>query len=139
MTKSTYLVAFNSQLDEFIKDVKIVLADHYEVIMACHAMTALKLISKTLIMNVWYERITSVYMDKINDKDYQFFLEKDYADDLKGNGYATQISAGINKIRNHLRELDDTSKETVLKYVENLCRLSKLHFEEQIYNDAPNT
>ena len=78
-------------------------------------------------------------MDKINDKDYQFFLEKDYADDLKGNGYATQISAGINKIRNHLKALDMKDKETVLKYVENLCRLSKLHFEEQIYNDAPNT
>ena len=28
--ESTYLEAFNSQVDEFIKDVKIVLADYYK-------------------------------------------------------------------------------------------------------------
>jgi hypothetical protein len=126
---STYLEAFNSQLDEFIKDIKIVLANHYEVTLACHAITGLKIINKTLIISVWHEGITLVYMDQINAKDYEFFLEKDYSQDLKGNSYADQITAGINKIRNHLRKLNEEDKETVLKYVENLCRLSNLYYE----------
>ena len=127
--KSTYLEAFNSQLDEFIKDIKIVLAKHYEVTLACHAITGLKIINKTLIISVWHEGITLVYMDQINAKDYEFFLEKDYGQDLKGNSYADQINAGINNIRNHLRNLNEEDKATVLKYVENLCRLSNLYYE----------
>ena len=127
--KSTYLVAFNSQLDEFIKDIKIVLAAHYEVTLACHAITGLKMINKTLIIGVWHSAITEVYMEQIKAKDYEFFLEKDYGNDLKGNSYADQINAGINNIRGHLRELNEADKETVLKYVENLCRLSNLYYE----------
>jgi len=127
--KSPYLEAFNKQLNEFIKDIKIVLADHYEVTLACHAITGLKMINKTLIISVWHEGITLVYMDKIKAKDYEFFLEKDYGNDLKGNSYADQINVGINNIRGHLRNLNETDKETVLKYVENLCRLSNLYYE----------
>jgi len=127
--KSTYLEAFNSQLDEFIKDIKIVLAAHYEVTLACHAITGLKMINKTLIIGVWHSAITEVYMEQIKAKDYEFFLEKDYGKDLKGNSYADQINVGINNIRGHLRNLNETDKETVLKYVENLCRLSNLYYE----------
>ena len=125
--KSTYLEAFNSQVDEFIKDIKVVLADYYEVTLACHAITGLKALSSTLIINVWYDKVTLVYMDQINAKDYQFFLEKDYIQDLKDNSYADQINAGINKIRNRLRELDEKDKEKVLKYVENLTKISDLY------------
>jgi len=125
-----YLETFNNQLDEFIKDIKKVLPDHYDVKLGCHALTGLKILSKTLIINVWYERITLIYMDKINAKDYEFFLEKDYGQDLKDNNFAAQITSGINKIRNHLRELGTEDKETVLKYVENLCELSNLYCGE---------
>ena len=128
-SQSTYLDAFNCQLDEFIKDVKLVLADHYEVLIACTAILGLKTINSTMIINVWYERVTLVYMDQINAKDYQFFLEKDYVKDLRDNSYASQINVGINKIRNRLRELDQEDKAKVLKYVENMCNLSKLYFE----------
>ena len=130
MSESTYLNAFNSQIDEFIKDIRIVLADYYEVLLACTVIVGLKALSSTMIINVWYERVTLVYMDKINAKDYQFFLEKDYIEDLKDNSYAAQINTGINKIRNRLRELDEEDKAKVLKYVENLCHLSKLYFKE---------
>ena len=74
--KSPFLEAFNNQLNEFIKDIKTVLADHYEVTLACHAITGLKMINKTLIISVWHEGITLVYMDKIKAKDYEFFLEE---------------------------------------------------------------
>ena len=48
---------------------------------------------------------------------------------MKGNSYADQINVGINNIRGHLRDLNEADKETVLKYVENLCRLSNLYYE----------
>ena len=125
--KKTYLDAFNNQLDEFIKDLKVVLSDYYEVTLACHAIAGLKMLSAAMIIKVWHEKITLVYMTQITAKDYNFFLEKDYSKDLEENTYAVQINEGINKIRSHLSSLNDDEKAKVLKYVENLCRLSNLY------------
>lgn len=127
LLKTTYLEAFNTQLDEFIKDLKVVLSDYYEVTLACHAITGLKMLSSKMIIKVWHEKITLMYLEQITAKDYNFFLEKDYSKDLEENTYAVQINNGINKIRSHVSSLNDKEKAKVLKYVENLCRLSNLY------------
>ena len=80
-----------------------------------------------MIINIWYRYVCEKYETEINNENIEYFLEKDYSEDLQKNANASQVLQGIDKIRAPLRQLDQDNKKQCLQYLKNLNQLSKIY------------
>ena len=64
---------------------------------------------------------------KIENGDINFFVEKNYDKDLKYYDTDNTIKEKIDLLRNPVRLMNQTEKEKVLKYVQNLKKIADLY------------
>ena len=82
-----------------------------------------------MIISVWYRYICQKYEAEIEAENLEYFLEKDYAEDLKMDQQAAnKVLEGIDKIRTPLRQLDESNKKKSIQYLKNLNQLSKIYY-----------
>ena len=85
------------------------------------------LIRKTnpkLIINVFHTYFYLKYDEQIQNNNIQFFIDKDYKDDLTENKNFDKIIESINRLRNPIRLMNEEDKIKTIKYLQNLCKLS---------------
>ena len=70
--------------------------------------------------------VTDKYADQIEAGDIEYFLNKDFTEDASGN-YTPSIDSVIQELRATVRRMSDENKAVSLKYIQNLCKLSKLY------------
>ena len=81
-----------------------------------------------MIVSVWYRYICIKYETEIEKENLEYFLTKDYSNDLKmDEGATNKVLDGIDKIREPLRHLDPTNKKKTIQYLKNLNQLSKIY------------
>jgi hypothetical protein len=127
--KSLLLSAFNMQFFEFIEDIQTVLSEDISIKKAKMAFVMIKKVNPTLIIKIWNTYICSKYETEINNNNINFFIEKDYKKDLKYVNSSDDIICNIDKLREPIRNMSKENQEKSLKYVKNLCILSKLYME----------
>ena len=127
--KSLLLNAFNTQLFEFIEDIELVFNEDNSVKRAKAGLVMIKKINPTLTIRIWYNYICSKYESEINNDNIDFFLEKDYKKDLVYMNQSEQIISSIDKFREPIKNMSKENQEKSLKYVKNLCILSKLYMQ----------
>tara|TARA_E500000178_G_C16882449_1_gene689655 strand:+ start:426 stop:821 length:396 start_codon:yes stop_codon:yes gene_type:complete len=125
--KSLYLQTFNKHFLEFIDDVESIFSDNKDILAAKEALIYLKKSNPTILVQVWYEYVCKKYETQINNNDYDFFINKNYDEDLKGSPQIKKILEGIDRVRGLLKDLDDKNKEKTFEYVKNLCTLSNYY------------
>ncbi len=79
-----------------------------------------------MIITTWKTMVTDKYADQIEAGDIEYFLTKDYTDDASGN-YTPTVDSVIQELRTTVRRMSDENKAVSLKYIQNLCKLSKLY------------
>ena len=130
MDKGTILKAFNNQFEEFIEDVEILFPDNNDIRTTKTALNMMRKANPKRLCDVWFRYIYTKYGDEINNGNIEYFLSKDYSNDLKmDEGSINKVLEAIDKIRNSLRDLDTENKKKCLQYLQNLNQLS------QIYNN----
>ena len=67
------------------------------------------------------------YKGVIDNGNLDFFIEKDYADDLSNVNRSEDIISMIDNIRKPIKEMDEVNKKHSLKYIQNLCKLSEIY------------
>ena len=70
-------------------------------------------------MNVYLK-----YNDKFQENNLDFFIDKDYQDDLTECNNAEKIIQCIDRLRNSIRMMNHDDKQKTIKYLQNLCKLS---------------
>ena len=78
----------------------------------------------------WKDTVVIPYRDEINRGELDFFLNKNYDDDLKylnNDTKAKRIMKGINNLRDPIKRMSDINKEKSMKYVQNLTKLAGLY------------
>ena len=88
-------------------------------------LRAAKKANPKLIMSVWYESIVQKYDAQIEKGDIDFFVTKEYGEDVSGN---SNILSGIDRIRKPVQEMPVEEQEKAMKYVQNLTKLCKLYY-----------
>jgi len=78
-----------------------------------------------MIITTWKTMVTDKYADQIEAGDIEYFLTKDYAEDA-GN-YTPSVDSVIQELRATVRRMSEENKAISLKYIQNLCKLSKLY------------
>jgi hypothetical protein len=126
-TKSASLKAFNTHFDEFIEDIINVFPDNNDIKSAQNMVIMTRKANVTLIVKVWYSYIYGPYKDRIDSGDLDFFITKDYCEDLNGISNASDIMKSIDSLRSPINDMSLANKAHSLKYVQNLCKLSELY------------
>ena len=127
--KSLLLNAFNTQLFEFIEDIEHVISEDNSIKKAKTALIMIKKVNPVLIIKIWYNYICTKYETEINNDNIDFFVEKDYKKDLVYVNYSDDIINNIDKLREPVRNMSKENQEKSLRYIKNLCILSKLYMQ----------
>ena len=129
LDKSLLLNAFNTQLFEFIEDIEHVISEDNSIKKAKTALIMIKKVNPVLIIKIWYNYICTKYETEINNDNIDFFVEKDYKKDLVYVNYSDDIINNIDKLREPVKNMSKENQEKSLRYIKNLCILSKLYMQ----------
>jgi len=131
----SFLKAFNNHLKEFITDITTVLPKDSELRTTKFFLEGLIKIKPSQIIKAWKLYIIEPYKLQINKGDYNFFLNKDYTNDIDkawDDGNSNDILTAISRIRIKLKNLDEIDKKKTIKYVQNLSKLCELYYKDKL-------
>ena len=108
MSKSLLLKAFNKHFFQFLDDIILFFPDNVDLVTSRQYFDTIKVANPTLILKIWHKYIYTPYNEKIEAGDLEFFIEKDYAEDLKNMKNNEKILKVINtSLRDPLRLMNE--------------------------------
>ena len=128
--KSTLLTAFNGQIEEFLEDIVILFPENRDIKTSKTAIVMMKQANPKMLLSVWYRYIYMKYAEKIEEENIDYFLNKDYTEDvakLEKNSSGSSIIESINKLKGPLKELDEENTSKCIQYLKNLNNLSNMY------------
>ena len=125
--KSTVLKTFNIQFFSFLDDIIKVFPDKDELKVGKKSFETIKRANPTIIIKIWFSHVYSVYRESINNGDVEYFIQKDYQDDLQSLANNGEVLKIINTLRQPIGEMDDVNKQHTVKYLQVLSKLSELY------------
>jgi len=129
MDKSSILKGFNNHFMEFVNAVRDYFSNNKDVRATGVALEGIRKVNPKLIMNIWKEYIVDVYSNEIEAGEIEFFINKEYKNDLNDLQNSNSVLEAIEKLRDPVKAMPDEDQEKVMKYIQNLTNLSKLYFQ----------
>lgn len=128
MDKTTILKAFNNQFEEFLDDVEVIFPSNRDIKTTKTGLLMMRKANPKMLVSIWYRYVCSKYEAEIENENLEYFLTKDYSEDLKmDQGAANKVLEGIDKIRVPMRDLDVENRGKCIQYLKNLNKLSKIY------------
>ena len=128
MNSSTLINAFGNHLLEMFNDVLTIFPGDIDIKAAILALEHLKKSNPKLLISSWQENVVKPYCKEINKGDIQFLVDKDYNYDLQDYDTDGIIRSKIETLREPIKNMSKTNKSKVVKYVQNLTKISNLYF-----------
>lgn len=123
---SNILTAFNDHFFEFLTDIQNVFPCDADILSAINALTMIRKANPKMIVKIWKTFIADKYNDQIEANDISFFLSKDYSSDVSNAQNSDKIMDSINRLREPIKNMGPENQAKVMKYIQNLTKLSKL-------------
>lgn len=126
-TQSNLLTAFNDHFIEFIDDIVRIFPDDNDLLTLKNFFVLIRKSNPRLIIKVFHTYVYNKYHEQIEQNNIHFFIEKDYNDDLTNSDNSSKIIDSINRLRDPIRQMNESEKKKTIKYMQNLCKLCKLY------------
>ena len=123
---SNILTAFNDHFMEFLNDVQSVFPQDADILTAKNALTAIRKANPKMIVKIWKAYIADKYREQIEAGDIAFFLTKDYSGDVATASGSDKIMESIDRLREPIKNMGAENQAVVMKYIQNLTKLSEL-------------
>jgi hypothetical protein len=127
MDKSSILKAFVNHFDEFIEDILKVYPEHPKLLKCKMYFDGLKKTNPRIIITVWKEYVNTKYRDLIMNGNVQFFLNKDFNDDIQDLSNSNKVQQEIEELRSIVKTFSEDNLNKSMKYVQNLTKLSDMY------------
>jgi len=124
---SNYLTVFNDHFGEFLQDIQNVFPQNPDILAAKNSLTLLRKANPKMIIRVWKKYIVSQYKPQIEKGDIEFFINKDYSQDLKRAGESEKIMESIDRLREPVRVMSSEDQQKCMKYIQNLTTLADMY------------
>lgn len=121
-------MGFNNHLTEMIDALLEVLPNNKELKAASVSIGTLRRANPKIIIPIWKTYVLDKYEENIMGGNIEYFLEKDYTEDVKDTGNATTILEKINIVKNTMKELDKENIDKTILYLQNLTKLCKVYY-----------
>lgn len=126
-TQKTLKELFCNQLLEFIDDILRVFPNNLDLKTGKTFIVGLTKVSKRKLIGIWKTSVVDVYEEAIMNGDKEYFINKDYTDDL-GEGGTDKMMSVIEDIRGLIRNTSEENKDKAIKYLQNLTKICKLYY-----------
>jgi hypothetical protein len=120
------LTAFNDHFIEFVNDVHCVFPDDADILATKNALTTIRKLNPKMIVKIWNSFIVSKYKSEIEAGNIEFFVNKDYSQDVSVSTNSDKIMESIDRLREPIKNMSLENQAKVMKYIQNLTKLSQL-------------
>ena len=120
------LSAFNDHFIEFVNDVHCVFPDDTDILATKNALTTIRKLNPRMIVKIWNSFIVSKYKSEIEAGNIEFFINKDYSQDVSVTSNSDKIMESIDRLREPIKNMSVENQAKVMKYIQNLTKLSQL-------------
>ena len=120
------LTAFNDHFIEFVNDVHCVFPDDADILATKNALTTIRKLNPKMIVKIWNSFIVSKYKSEIEAGNIEFFVNKDYSQDVSVSTNSDKIMESIDRLREPIKNMSLENQAKVMKYIQNLSKLSQL-------------
>ena len=125
--KTTILRAFNTHLFEFLDDVIAILPDNVGLVTTKNSFELYKKANPTSLVKMWYSYVYLPYAPIIEAGNLDFFINKDYTDELSYVQNSNDVSTAIDALRDQIKGMSETNLNHSMEYIQNLCKLSNIY------------
>lgn len=123
---SNILTAFNDHFIEFINDVHLVFPEDADILSAKNALMAIRKANPKMIVKIWNAFIVGKYRSEIEAGNLDFFVNKDYSQDVSNAANSDKIMESIDRLRAPIKNMSSENQAKVMKYIQNLTKLAQL-------------
>jgi hypothetical protein len=123
---SNILTAFNDHFIDFVNDVHCVFPDDADILATKNALTTIRKLNPRMIVKIWNSFIVSKYKSEIEAGNIEFFINKDYSQDVSVTSNSDKIMESIDRLREPIKNMSLENQAKVMKYIQNLTKLSQL-------------
>ena len=123
---SNILTAFNDHFIDFVNDIHGVFPDDVDILTTKNALTAIRKANPKMIVKIWDAFIVSKYKEEIEAGNIDFFINKDYSQDISNASNSDKIMESIDRLRQPVKNMGPENQAKVMKYIQNLTKLAQL-------------
>ena len=118
------LKVFNDHFSDFVNDIHSVFPEDVDILTAKNALLAIRKANPKLIVKIWVNYVVTPYKLQIESGDINFFINKDYSNDLSVNENSDKIMESIDRLRNPVKQMSEENQAKTMKYIQNLSKLA---------------
>ena len=118
------LTVFNDHFSEFVNDIQSVFPDDADILTAKNALIAIRKANPKLLVKIWVKYVSLPYKEQIESGNIDFFINKDYSNDLVKSDNADKIMESIDRLRNPVKQMSQENQAKTMKYIQNLSKLA---------------
>lgn len=126
-TKADLIRIFNKHFIEFLEDINIILPENSDILSAKKMYKMAMNTNPSLIIQIWNKYVVSKYKNEIEAGDIQYFIKKNYEDDVANSNKSTRILDIIYRLKKTIQLLSDSNQHKSMKYIQNLTQLTILY------------
>ena len=122
--KSTLLRTFNTLYFQFLEDLISIFPENIDIKSSKTFFEITKKANPSLLIKIWQTYVSGPYGETLANGDLDYFISKDYSEDLVNLNNAADILKAIDKLRAPIKELSEENKKHSLDYLQKLNKLS---------------
>lgn len=127
MSKSTYSKAFNTLFSDFLEDVTRIFPEDKNIKVAKTSIESVRKLNPALVIKTWNKHVAEKYGEVIQQGNLQYFVEKDYSEDVEKMANAGDIVKTIDMLREPIKNMSEANQQHTLEYLQKLCKLSQAY------------
>jgi hypothetical protein len=124
---SNILTAFNDHFVEFVTDIQSVFPEDHDILVAKNSLLAIRKANPKMIVKIWNTFIVGKYKAEIESGNINFFINKDYSQDLVYAENSGKIMESIDRLRTPIKSMNTAEQAKTMKYIQNLTKLSSVY------------
>ena len=120
------LTAFNDHFMDFVADIQSVFPNDPDILATKNALAAVRKANPKMIVKIWHMYVVGKYKSEIEAGNIDFFINKDYANDVSSASNSDKIMESINRLREPIKQMTPDNQAKTMKYIQNLTKLSAM-------------
>tara|TARA_B100001057_G_C22490047_1_gene809885 strand:+ start:300 stop:689 length:390 start_codon:yes stop_codon:yes gene_type:complete len=129
MEKKDILTTFNNHIIEFFNDILLIFPEDNDLKVSQVSLMAIRKANPKLIISIWNKYISSQYTSEIESGNLEFFINKNYTDDLKDTENSSTILSKIDTLREPIKQLSSENMKKTIQYMQNLSKLCNIYYQ----------
>ena len=118
---------FCNQLLQFMDDILTIFPNNLDLKTGKTFIVGLTKVSKRKLIGIWKTSVLDIYEEAIMKGDKEYFINKDYSEDL-GEGGTDKMMSVVEDVRVLIRNTSEENKDKAIKYLQNLTKICKLYY-----------